>query len=399
MIKAQFQAIDKATIDSLIAEVVPESRTLDYKEFLPGGSDSDKKEFLADVSSFANASGGDLIFGIKERRDENDKPTGEPQEACGVEVGNTDTALLRLENMIRDGIDPRIPGVMVRCVDTFPKGVVIVMRIPQSWTAPHMVQASSRFYSRNSRGKYPLDVREIRAAFGMTETLTERIRRFRDDRLCKIIANETPVPLQSCPKIVLHLIPLSAIGTTSIIAITKSGALLPNLHPIGSDNCETRFNLDGFLVFSSMHRNGGECYSYVQLFRTGALEAVEAELLFEQPALGKNIPSIAIEERIIQRLDSYLGAVISSGVQYPILIMLSLVGVKGYRMGISGGYRRNYSASLIDRDVVVLPEIIVEDGTKKAELVLRPIFDALWQAAGWQGSMNYDNSGNWVPYG
>jgi len=39
---------------------------LDYKRDVPGESDQDKKEFLADISSFANATGGDLIYGVDE---------------------------------------------------------------------------------------------------------------------------------------------------------------------------------------------------------------------------------------------------------------------------------------------------------------------------------------------
>lgn len=48
------------------SNAVSEGRTIDYKRELPGNSDGDKKEFLADVSSFANTSGGDLILGVDE---------------------------------------------------------------------------------------------------------------------------------------------------------------------------------------------------------------------------------------------------------------------------------------------------------------------------------------------
>jgi hypothetical protein len=41
--------------------------------------------------------------------------------------------------------------------------VVLRIRIPPSWAAPHIVtfQGLSRFYPRNSAGKYPLDAGEI----------------------------------------------------------------------------------------------------------------------------------------------------------------------------------------------------------------------------------------------
>ena len=66
MIPKRFDEITKADIDALVANGVAEGRTLDYKRTLPGGKDDEKREFLADVSSFANAAGGDIIFGVEE---------------------------------------------------------------------------------------------------------------------------------------------------------------------------------------------------------------------------------------------------------------------------------------------------------------------------------------------
>lgn len=66
--------IDDITIDDiklLIVNSVCESKSLEYKKELHIENDADKKEFLADVSSFANSTGGDIIFGIEE--DDNDK--------------------------------------------------------------------------------------------------------------------------------------------------------------------------------------------------------------------------------------------------------------------------------------------------------------------------------------
>jgi hypothetical protein len=56
--------IDSITEDhlqSLIDDQVAELRIIEYKRELPGRSDGEKREFLADVCSFANTAGGDLI--------------------------------------------------------------------------------------------------------------------------------------------------------------------------------------------------------------------------------------------------------------------------------------------------------------------------------------------------
>ena len=207
MIPKPFDDIQKSHIDALIENAVREGKKIDYKAKLPGNSDGDKREFLADVSSFANSSGGDLLFGVNEEE-------GLPTEAPGLACINADAEIQRLDNILRDGLDPRIPGVQMRPVEGFRQGPVLLVRIPRSWASPHMVtfKGSSRFFARNNAGKYQLDVAEIRAAFALSEALPEKIRGFRADRLAKIIAGETPLPLKEGRMAVLHMLPISNSG-------------------------------------------------------------------------------------------------------------------------------------------------------------------------------------------
>lgn len=196
MINKPFEQIEKSDISALISNEVRENRMLDYKEKLPGSSDSDKTELLADVSSFANTAGGYILYGLREKRDGESKPTGIPENADGLQSINSGSEILRLESSIRTGIDPRVPGVRTKAIEGFPKGPVLVMWIPKSWSSPHMViyKNHSRFYSRSSNGKYPLDVAEIRSAITLSESLPDRIRRLRDDHIAKIVAGERRYP-------------------------------------------------------------------------------------------------------------------------------------------------------------------------------------------------------------
>jgi predicted HTH transcriptional regulator len=88
-----FDQIDSIDLEQLVADRVPEGRELEYKRELPGNADEDKREFLYDVTSLANASGGFLIYGIEEKRDENGKATGEPEVACGLSAFNEDETI------------------------------------------------------------------------------------------------------------------------------------------------------------------------------------------------------------------------------------------------------------------------------------------------------------------
>lgn len=195
MLDKPLSLIGPDELDRLIANKVPESVSLEYKQSLPSGSDADRKEFLADVSAFANSAGGDLIYGIAEARDDG-KTTGVPERIEGLSgITNTDEWTRRLENMLRDGVAPRLAGVQFSWVSVNGNGLVLIIRVPSSWTGPHMVvfQQHSRFYARAAGSKYPLDVLQLREAFLRSGSLSERAREFRAQRIGRLTSGETPV--------------------------------------------------------------------------------------------------------------------------------------------------------------------------------------------------------------
>ena len=104
------------------------------------------------MSSFANAVGGDLLFGVTELR-ENNWTTGTPESVDGL------------------------------------AGPVLIIRTRRSRAGPHMVtfQQHSRFYARNATGKNALDVFELRSAFLNSGSLRERAREFRAERLGRLL--------------------------------------------------------------------------------------------------------------------------------------------------------------------------------------------------------------------
>ena len=150
---------------------------------MPGSKDADKKDFLADVTAFANAGGGDFVYGIREQRDERGQPTGVAEAGEGVSVLNRDALLRQLESVIRDGVEPRVAGLQTHFVDGFPSGPVFLLRIPRSWDAPHMVTFLnvSRFFSRSGASRFQLDVHQLRRAFQAGPERAERLRRFHAD--------------------------------------------------------------------------------------------------------------------------------------------------------------------------------------------------------------------------
>jgi len=242
-------------------------------------------------------------------------------------------------------------------------------------------------------GKYPLDVRELRTEFTLAETAKNRIRDFRIDRLGQIVADETPAPLFNAPKIALHLVPLGAGLITqqyNLLPLEQQTARL--LAPIYSTGWTPRHNFDGYLTYSVLRES--ICNSYLQIFRDGSIEAVESSML-KDDGYGKLIPSVAFEKRLLEALPRFLSIQRDLGVGLPIFLMLSLIGVKGYKMAVRQGYRDRTIAHEIDRDALIIPEVLVNDFSTSGEVLLRPVFDVVWNAAGWSSSINFDESGEW----
>ncbi len=382
-------SIKESDLQALIDNQVSEHRTIEYKEVLPGNADGDKKEFLADVSSFANASGGDLIYGIREQ-------SGVPIELTGLELSDVDAEILRLESCILNGITPRL----FRIVETHHVALslknryAIIIRIRKSWTAPHMVtfKNDSKFFTRDSRGKHQLNVSELRSAFLLSETAAERIRNFRTERLGKIVAGEGAIPLnEHAPKLVLHIVPFEAFDPAARFDLfllndpTQANFLKPlKLHNGGYRF--PHFNFDGLLCDLQD--------TYTQVFRNGSIEAVDTTIL--GASRERRITSGDIyERRVLEALKRSLAAQKRLGVEPPIFVMISFLGVKGYNIGFHDLDSWAYETQdhIIDRADLLVPEIMIDDFDCKLTGVMKPAFDAIANAAGWARSMTYDSNG------
>lgn len=390
----ELDAITEADLQRLVTDREEERKTIDYKVALPAKSEGAKKEFLADIVSFANASGGDLIYGI---RDEGSVAV----EVYGLRGIDADAEIRAMEDSALKDIAPRIPGLASRAVALASGAHVLIVRVPSSWAAPHLVsfQESSRFCARTSKGKYLMDVSEIRAAFAASETLTERVHRFRIERLAAIRADTTPVILGAQARIVLHIVPFSALRPGNRVDLAMHGQHLHRMaYPLTSpdDRWVTRFNFDGFLAVCE--DGEGRAYSYAQLFHDGSIETVETLLLQlgashspQQPLLhGKDLAQL-----LIPGVARYVSVLRLVGCQPPVLVMISLLGVNGYCLaGTLGSIMLRAPSVGIDRADLVLPEIMIEKLGEPTAPALQPAFDAIWNACGFPNAPAFDEQGN-----
>lgn len=387
LLASRLEDITESDLNSLITERIPESAVLEYKRELVGTSDRDRYEFLADVSSFANTTGGEILFGIEESN-------GIPTKLVGADDSSIDQEILRLEQIVRTGSRPAIRGITTRAI---PLGIgksVLVMRIPRSWEAPHQIgqPGSFRFFGRASNGKYQLDVDALKLAFRQGPELADRIKSFRADRLGRILSNLGPAKLKPGSKIVLHLVPIGTFSTQSAANLNpiKTNTLI--LSSILQSGGQTRVNLDGYLASAYKPNEGNE--SYAQLFRDGLIEVVEFVERWE--VRGHNfLPGQQFDE-IVQKIVAGAQKIYKTlEIDAPVVAMLTLLGMQGrlMRSGKQWGYEHDVP---FDSQEILCPDVLIEDLNACSESIAFPIVNLAWNAVGYEQSAFYDKHGKWI---
>ncbi len=381
MINKLLQDIALADIQRLISEGVGESKTLEYKQELPGNGDGGQVKILRSISSLANTAGGDLLYGVAAV---DGIPTGLP----GISIGSQDETLLRLENLCRDGLSPRLPHIEFRVVLLGDDCAVLVVRVRRSWSAPHRVIAGnhSHFYGRNSAGSYSLDVGELRSAFNLSESVAERIRAFRVGRMLAINDGETPVRLMAGARLILHLIPLgSFVSAEQPISFQRDQQLLSFMSPIDSTGWNSKYSLEGRVSFSV--GEGKPSRAYTLTYRSGIVEAVATIAKTNEDA---SIPP-SYEKDVVIAAERFLKTMIDIGLEPPFYVLLSFVGVRGYAMSL-----RFHTNEPITKDSLAIPEVILGGSPQPLQEELKEAFDTVANAFGLEGSINYDMDGKWV---
>jgi len=383
--------LTQADLDSLIDAGVCERRDVEFKAELPGQSGQQKKEFLADVSSFANTVGGWIFYGIEE-----EEGVASSLEGCGVP--DADQLVLKLENLVRTGVSPRIPYFDVAPVGLDSGRFVIAMRIRRSFALPHRVilRDHSKFYARNSAGKFPMDVSELRTAFTQGQQLADRVREYRRDRLAAIQAGETPLTIRRDATIALHVLPLAAFeSATDLLGMDDLLKQESAFHPILGARMGSRLTSRGLLTYTASTNEPSDVLGYSHLHKDGTIEAVSVELLGSPGDLrDPEIDATSVEKHVIKVTLEYLSILDEMGVVAPYYIMLSFLGVKGRTIWRRNPLVAKYAKSILE-DQLLPPEVFLNAIPTDVAPLLRPALESLWHASGFRESPNYLESGEW----
>ncbi|MHB1006192.1 MAG: AlbA family DNA-binding domain-containing protein [Chloroflexota bacterium] len=149
---------EESDIQSMIQNLVKESINLDYKgsPSLDPKDEAKKNEISKDISSFANSSGGVVLYGVVEA---NHIPKN-------IDSAYDPVVVTRewLEQIINSRIQRRIDGVRINQIElhaTQPGKVIYAVSVPQSNSGPHMA-ADHKYYKRFNFQSVPMEDYEVR---------------------------------------------------------------------------------------------------------------------------------------------------------------------------------------------------------------------------------------------
>lgn len=387
MLDKKLEDIKESDLDELVANAVTESKTIEFKKELPGAADSDKREFLADVSSFANATGGDLIYGIEAIK-------GVAKNIIGLESVGIDDAILKWEGVLRTGLEPRMRFEIHR-VALANGRTVLIIRILKSWTGPHRVtfRAHDEFYTRGAAGKFIMNVADLRTAFNLTDSILERIGKFRTERISEIANRHTPVPLSSPGCVIVHLVPIEAFEPGAAIDLEPLVKNRGTMKPMYCNGWDHRYTYEGYFAYQGGDKE--KTRAFVHVYRNGIIEAVVSDVI-DIDAGRALLFDWMYEKEIPTSTQEYLNLQKQLGVRCPVYVFLTFVGVKGCRLRSAESDSFIDPQFALDKDIIDLPGTVIEDWENVDTIaIFRPMFDLIWNACGYPRSINFDENGAW----
>lgn len=381
----QFSEIEEKDLQKLVEDKITESWNLEYKQQMKISlSENEKKEFLSDITSLANHSGGLLIIGITER-------AGVPIELKGIELKNSDAFESTLNNLIRDCVVPRLSGVSIRSILLSTGNRVFLISVPKSWITPHMVTIRSHkwFYTRHSNGKHPMDYFELKNAFDIGGSLGQWVENFRIKRIETISSRKLPIKLIDDPTIVIHLVPFMSGNRRLSINPTQVLQYFSNSIGKADSSLDPRLGFHGVLANVQCQQPN----RYVYIFRNGVIEGVLANEIFwsnEEKWIKSNY-----EKTIVRWGTAFLDLHKKLETAPPFYFMMSLIGFGEYRlMDTFVEEFRQYSYP-IKENRMLCQEVIIPDYSVYLPHTLKPIFDSIWHECNVEGSVNYNDNGSW----
>ena len=389
--------ITERDIAGLITNQVRENLNLEYKEAMYSRGDEDTREMLRDITSIANAQGGHILIGIKE----DDQNEGIPTELKGVD--EPETVSSRMTSSCLSNIDERIPGLQIHPVPLSNGKHIILIRIPKSPKAPHMVtfKGLNQFWKRHDRQKSRMSAAEIKEACNATEQLMIKMEQFLERRKENVLKNASGKPLylisttpyflgddlidiydQNIRALITHPPDQRTGGRT----VECSSLVMPSLNGLISE-------YTGYKSLE-MFRNG-HCEFKVNIERPSS--GFICNYVDPKSQKGPILRSLNVVEYVVSFLGFYKKVYEYLSIIEPVVISVKLLNIKGY-----GLYRFRSGEEDIDPPVIwhdehlEIPQQAISFFESR-DKIAGILCDRIWNAFNYEKAPYFDEDGHFIP--
>ena len=285
-------------------------------------------EFRSDICHFANAEGGYLIYGIKDKQ-------GMASEIIGVTIPNNNLDKFELErknNLVP--IMPKLPPVRFKFILLENQKYVVIISVSRDSYTPYLHlegEKDFRIYKRVGNGKRPLSYMELKNMFIQSRSLEQDVLSYRKNRISYFRDNNDSVAGKGLRFLLLHIIPETFTDSSynkNVFQLERSGKA--KFSPMFSEmGCSGRAipNVDGLRythyksVTECFATNNGivECFLPLDNDYTGTFEQRGYEYL----AHG------VVWDRIQSVVEYYSTYILPSIDASRVFICISIIGCKG----------------------------------------------------------------------
>lgn len=331
-----------------------ESQYIDYKtkfEFLsviPEKKEDEITEFRNDICSFANADGGYILYGIKEK----DKT---PIELVGIDIHpNQEKFEMAIRNKL-SSIYPKSPSIQFRFIKLNTGKYIVILKIEHDYFAPYIHidgHFNYKIYKRNGINKSIISYTELKSMFIQSRTLEEEINHFRDDRIHYYsIEND-----YKCYAL-LHIIPESFLQERKqLFQIERKSNIC-----FGAVFSGTFINTKSIPCVDGLRFIGFNTSREGYIYNNGTIELfypLEKDIDFNTDSEGKTLLSPETIwysfDYVLQNYQKFMPGLFGDQRYF---VCISILGCKNF----VSYYEDKFSFAVIDRNRILCPPIAITD--------------------------------------
>jgi hypothetical protein len=240
-----------------------------------------------------------------------------------------------------------------------------------------------------------MNVDELRQAFTLSQTITERMRSFRFARVNIILSDESPFPMKPGALLVFHGIPLSTFVDPPDLDLSDY-SVTQHFPPFGSGGHNWQHTLDGLATHTPLQADGVRAYTLA--FRNGVVEGVAHLPIDGGGDVPRSINLKRVESYVMEGWKAVSATSKKYDIEAPFYIFVSVLNVRGIVPSIPQRWFLMTEGAPCRQDRLLLPEMEIGIGRTDAPstVLFRPIFDRIANAFGLHGSLSYDQSGKYV---